>query len=102
MYLHIGCNQGYTASYSTCKPLLSLLKILLLNNNGYIIGKCIILILYPQLKINPFFGKNINKLINYNPPAWRYRIGNYRLFYEIDQKEKIIYSITIEIRSKAY
>lgn len=57
---------------------------------------------YPQLKENPFYGKNIKKLINYNPPTWRYRIGDYRLFYEIDQKEKIVYILTIEIRSKAY
>jgi mRNA interferase RelE/StbE len=57
---------------------------------------------YPQLKLNPFYGKNIKKLINYNPPTWRYRIGGYRLFYEIDQKEKIVYILTIEIRHKAY
>lgn len=57
---------------------------------------------YPQIKTNPFYGKNIKKLINYDPPTWRYRIGNYRLFYEIDQKDKIIYIITIEIRSKTY
>ena len=57
---------------------------------------------YPQIKMNPFYGKNIKKLINYDPPTWRYKIGNYRLFYEIDQKDKIIYIITIEIRSKAY
>ncbi len=57
---------------------------------------------YPQIKMNPFYGKNIKKLINYDPPTWRYRIGNYRLFYEIDQKDKIIYIITIEIRSKTY
>ncbi len=57
---------------------------------------------YPQLKVNPFYGKNIKKLVNYDPPTWRYRIGDYRLFYEIDQKEKIIYIITIGIRSKAY
>lgn len=57
---------------------------------------------YPQLKANPFYGKNIRKLVNYDPPTWRYRIGDYRVFYEIDQKEKIIYILTIEIRSKAY
>ena len=57
---------------------------------------------YPQLKVNPFYGKNIKKLVNYDPPTWRYRIGDYRLFYEINQKEKIIYITTIEIRSKAY
>ncbi|MBN2158546.1 MAG: type II toxin-antitoxin system mRNA interferase toxin, RelE/StbE family [Spirochaetes bacterium] len=57
---------------------------------------------YPQLKANPFYGKNIKKLVNYHPPTWRYRIGDYRLFYEIDEKERIIYIITIEIRSNAY
>ncbi len=58
--------------------------------------------IYPQLKNNPFYGNNIKKLVNYDPPTWRYRIGDYRLFYEIDQKEKTVYIITIEIRSKAY
>lgn len=57
---------------------------------------------YPQLKANPFYGKNIKKLDDYDPPTWRYRIGDYRVFYEIDQQERIIYIITIEIRSKAY
>jgi mRNA interferase RelE/StbE len=57
---------------------------------------------YPQLKLNPFYGKNIKKLINYSPPTWRYRIGDYRLFYEIDQKENIIYILTIEIKNKTY
>ncbi|OHD63277.1 MAG: hypothetical protein A2176_11895 [Spirochaetes bacterium RBG_13_51_14] len=57
---------------------------------------------YPQLKINPYYGQNIKKLINYDPPTWRYRIGDYRLFYEIEQKENIIYIIAIEIRHKAY
>lgn len=57
---------------------------------------------YPQLSINPYYGKNIKKLINYNPPTWRYRIGDYRLFYEIDQNNNTIYIIAIEIRDKAY
>ena len=57
---------------------------------------------YPQLKANPYYGKNIKKLINYHPPAWRYRVGDYRLFYEINEKEKIIFIIGIEIRHKAY
>ncbi len=57
---------------------------------------------YPQIKSNPHYGKNIKKLVNYDPPTWRYRIGDYRLFYEIDEKDKIIYVIGIEIRHKAY
>ncbi len=57
---------------------------------------------YPQLRANPLYGKNIKKLIDYDPPTWRYRIGDYRLFYEIDEHENILYIITIAIRQKAY
>jgi len=57
---------------------------------------------YPQLKINPFFGKNIKILVNYHPETWRYRIGNYRYFYIIDQKKKIVFMISADIRKDAY
>ncbi len=57
---------------------------------------------YPQIKANPYYGKNIKKLINYQPETWRYRIGNYRFFYEIEDKEKIIYLIAADSRQKAY
>ena len=43
---------------------------------------------YPQLIENPFYGKNIKKLKDYDPETWRYRIGKYRLFYLIDEDEK--------------
>ena len=49
---------------------------------------------YPQLKDNPFFGKNIKKLVNYTPDTWRYRISSYRFFYEIDKKQKIVFPTT--------
>jgi len=58
--------------------------------------------IYPQLKNNPYFGKNIKKLKAYNPDTWRYRIGSLRLFYEIYDKEKIAYIITIEYRGSSY
>ncbi|MES0490313.1 MAG: type II toxin-antitoxin system RelE/ParE family toxin [Leptospirales bacterium] len=57
---------------------------------------------YPQMKQNPFYGPNIKKLKNYEPPTWRYRIGNYRLFYEIDKADKVISITSFEIRDKAY
>ena len=57
---------------------------------------------YPQLKQNPFFGKNIKKLVNYNPDTWRYRISNYRFFYEIDNQDKIVFMISVDNRQKAY
>ena len=57
---------------------------------------------YPQLKQNPYFGKNIKKLTNYKPQTWRYRIGNYRFFYTIDDHKKIVFMITADNRGSAY
>lgn len=58
--------------------------------------------IYPQLKEEPRYGNNIKKLVNYNPEIWRYRIGKYRLFYIIEEEEKIIYIISIDLRKDAY
>jgi mRNA interferase RelE/StbE len=57
---------------------------------------------YPQLKQNPYFGKNIKKLVNYKPDTWRYRISSYRFFYEIDDQNKIVFMISIDNRQNAY
>jgi len=57
---------------------------------------------YPQLRQQPFFGKNIKKLTNYKPQTWRYRIGGYRFFYEIDEQKKIVFMIATDIRGSAY
>ncbi len=57
---------------------------------------------YPQLKDQPHYGSNIKKLKNYIPETWRYRIGNYRVFYEINDNEKIVYIIGISTRQSAY
>jgi len=56
---------------------------------------------YP-LRQNPYFGKNIKKLTNYTPQTWRYRIGSYRFFYEIDGPKKTIFMIAAESRQEAY
>lgn len=57
---------------------------------------------YLQIRHEPSFGKNIKKLKGYNPDTWRYRIGNFRLFYTLEQKEKIIYMLTVDYRKNAY
>ncbi len=57
---------------------------------------------YPQLRNNPFFGKNIKKLVNYHPETWRYRIGNNRYFYIIDQKKRLVIMISFDQRKDAY
>jgi mRNA interferase RelE/StbE len=57
---------------------------------------------YPQLKINPFFGTNIKKLKGEFKDVYRYRIGEYRLFYSVDEKQILIYIMDIMKRNDAY
>ena len=57
---------------------------------------------YPQLKMNPYFGLNIKKLKGEFEDIYRYRIGNYRLFYKIDNQEIIIFILDIEHRKDSY
>jgi mRNA interferase RelE/StbE len=57
---------------------------------------------YPQLRLQPYFGKNIKKLKGYQPETWRYRIGAFRFFYEIDDERKIVFMLAAEPRSKSY
>ncbi|MFQ6036121.1 MAG: type II toxin-antitoxin system RelE/ParE family toxin [Sedimentisphaerales bacterium] len=57
---------------------------------------------YPQIKIEPFLGRNIKKLRDYDPPIWRYRIGKFRVFYFIDSKERIVYILSVDLRKDAY
>jgi len=57
---------------------------------------------YPQLRKQPYFGKNIKKLTDYKPETWRYRIGGYRFFYEIDDTKKIVFMISADNRDNAY
>ena len=55
---------------------------------------------YPQLKKEPHYGINIKKLYGYKPDTWRYRIGNYRIFYIIEKQ--IINIVSIDHRKDAY
>ena len=59
-------------------------------------------IVYPQLKKNPFYGTNIKKLKGEYEGVYRYRIGNYRLFYIIDNDKVIVVVTTISHRQNAY
>ncbi len=57
---------------------------------------------YPQLRTAPYYGPNIRKLRGYTPDTWRYRIGNYRVFYCVDEQERIVCILTIDDRKDAY
>jgi mRNA interferase RelE/StbE len=57
---------------------------------------------YPQMKKQPFLGPNIKKLQACHPPLWRYRIGTFRLFYNVDVEQHIVNILTVEFRKDAY
>ena len=57
---------------------------------------------YPLIREEPFWGNNIKKLQGYSPDTWRYRIGKLRIFYIVDQDEKIIYILSVDHRKDAY
>lgn len=57
---------------------------------------------YAQLKKEPFFGRNIKKLRGYSPDIRRYRIGKFRMFYAVDEEERLVCILTIDLRRDAY
>jgi len=57
---------------------------------------------YQQLMVSPDFGPNIKRLRGFDPPVWRYRIGPYRFFFQIDRQERIVFMIAAEHRSRSY
>jgi mRNA interferase RelE/StbE len=57
---------------------------------------------YPQLREHPHFGPNIRKLKGFEPETWRYRIGAWRFFYEINEEENVVYMLAASHRSSAY
>ena len=57
---------------------------------------------YSQLNSAPYYGPNIKILKGYDPETWRYRIGNYRVFYSMNDEESIVYMLTVDDRKDAY
>lgn len=57
---------------------------------------------YPILRRNPYFGPNIKRLKGELSDFYRYRVGNYRLFYQISEKKVIVFILDINHRSSAY
>jgi len=59
-------------------------------------------VVYPQLRRNPFFGPNIRKLTGEFERYYRYRIGNYRLFYLVENDQVLVVIVDIRHRQGAY
>jgi len=57
---------------------------------------------YPQLRNHPNFGPHIKKLKDFQPDTWRYRIGSWRFFYQINETDRIVFMLAAHHRSSAY
>ena len=57
---------------------------------------------YPILRDNPFFGPNIKRLKGEFSDVYRYRIGDYRLFYTIDEGTVTVFVLSLDHRKNAY
>ena len=57
---------------------------------------------YPMLRENPFFGPNIKRLKGNYSDFYRFRIGQYRVFYKVHQDIVTVYIVGIEHRKDAY
>lgn len=60
------------------------------------------IIVYPALRKNPYFGTNIKTLKGDLNGYYRYRIGNYRLFYIIENKKVLVIITNFSSRQNAY
>ncbi|MFV0481471.1 MAG: type II toxin-antitoxin system RelE family toxin [Campylobacteraceae bacterium] len=58
--------------------------------------------IYPQLRSNPFYGTNIKKLKGEFEGYYRYRLGNYRLFYIIDNEKILVIIVDFKHRQNSY
>lgn len=56
---------------------------------------------YPQLRQEPKYGKNVKKLDKFSNDTidvWRYNLGLFRIFYSLNEETKTIYILTYDIR----
>jgi mRNA interferase RelE/StbE len=58
--------------------------------------------IYPVLQQEPHFGPNIKRLKRWDPPTWRFRVGDWRFFYQIDEDDRIVFMTVAEYRKQAY
>ena len=54
------------------------------------------------MRSNPYQGPNIRRLKGNLKSVFRYRIGDYRLFYTVDAENRRIYILELENSKDAY
>ena len=58
--------------------------------------------IYLIISKDPFYGPNIKKLIGNLDGFYRYRVGNYRLVYTVNEEENMIFLSELVHRKDAY
>jgi mRNA interferase RelE/StbE len=58
--------------------------------------------IYPKLRDNPYFGPNIKRLKGELNSIYRYRVGDYRLFYTVDPENGLVFILDFIHRKDAY
>ena len=58
--------------------------------------------IYPIISKDPFYGPNIKKLVGNLDGFYRFRVGNYRLVYAVNEEEGIIFLSELVHRKDAY
>jgi mRNA interferase RelE/StbE len=58
--------------------------------------------IYPVLRTNPRAAPSASRLREWDPPTWRIRVGAWRIFFEIDDEERIVFLTAAEHRKDAY
>ena len=57
---------------------------------------------YPLLRASPRQVPSAARLRDWDPPTWRIRIGSWRVFYEIDDENRIVFLTAADHRKDAY
>ena len=59
-------------------------------------------VVYPLLRREPHFGPNIKRLQGEFDDFYRYRLGDYRLFYTIDEQQTVVIIADLRSRQASY
>jgi mRNA interferase RelE/StbE len=57
---------------------------------------------YPVLRLTPRALPSAARLRNWEPPTWRIRVGSWRIFFEIEDGERIVLLTAADHRKDAY
>jgi mRNA interferase RelE/StbE len=77
-------------------------KLLLKNKSLAGVYRRIVDVVYPMLRREPHFGPNIKRLKGDFSEFYRYRVGDYRLFYTIEEDEVVVVVVDLRTRQEAY